>query len=96
MKPSLKRLPTLDAVKKELARRSFAEYVEYVHFGNYRHFRHTRLICDTLRRIADGEQLYVLIEMPPRHGKSMTTTESFPSFFIGKNPEKRVIACFIF
>jgi len=92
LKTSLKNLPSLDSIKRELARRSFAEYVEYVHFGNYRHFRHTRLICDTLQRIADGEQLYVLIEMPPRHGKSMTTTESFPSFFIGKNPEKRVIA----
>lgn len=29
--------------------------------------------------------------MPPRHGKSMTVTESFPSWFIGRNPERRVI-----
>lgn len=33
-----------------------------------------------------------MIEMPPRHGKSMTVTESFPSYFISKNPDKRVIA----
>ena len=29
--------------------------------------------------------------MPPRHGKSMTVTETFPSWFIGKCPDKRVI-----
>lgn len=30
--------------------------------------------------------------MPPRHGNSMTVTESFPSFYLGENPDKRVIA----
>lgn len=29
--------------------------------------------------------------LPPRHGKSMTATETFPSYFIGKDPERRVI-----
>jgi len=77
---------------KELARRFYRDYVEYVHHGHYEHFRHTELICDVLQRVADGEQLSILIEMPPRHGKSMTVTESFPSFYLGENPDKRVIA----
>lgn len=77
---------------KELARRFYRDYVKYVHHGHYEHFRHTKLICDVLQRVADGEQLSILIEMPPRHGKSMTVTESFPSFYLGKNPDKRVIA----
>ena len=77
---------------KELARRFYRDYVEYVHHGHYEHFRHTELICNVLQRVADGEQLSILIEMPPRHGKSMTVTESFPSFYLGKNPDKRVIA----
>ncbi|AJO24793.1 phage terminase large subunit [Weizmannia coagulans] len=77
--------------KRELARRSYRDYVEYVHHGHYRHFRHTELICEHLQPIADGEQHFIMIEMPPRHGKSMTVTETFPSYFIGKNPDKRVI-----
>lgn len=77
--------------EKELCRRSYYDYVEHVHHGNYHHYRHTKLICDALQPIADGEQRYIMIEMPPRHGKSMTVTETFPSFFIAKNPEKRVI-----
>ncbi|MED4455917.1 phage terminase large subunit [Metabacillus fastidiosus] len=80
------------AAQQELAKRSYRDYVEYVHHGHFRHFRHTELVCETLQRIADGEELSVLIEMPPRHGKSMTVTETFPSYYIGRNPHKRVIA----
>jgi hypothetical protein len=78
--------------KEELARRSFRDYVVHVHRGNYTHFRHTEFICEALEPIANGEQRFIMIEMPPRHGKSMTVTESFPSYFIARNPEKRVIA----
>jgi predicted phage terminase large subunit-like protein len=78
--------------KEELARRSFGDYVVHVHRGNYKHFRHTEFICEHLEPIANGEQKFIMIEMPPRHGKSMTVTESFPSYFIAKNPDKRVIA----
>ncbi|MGW7932818.1 hypothetical protein BU107_06980 [Staphylococcus xylosus] len=78
--------------KNELARRYYKDYLTYVHHGNYSHFNHTKLICDYLQRIAEGEQLNLLIEMPPRHGKSMTVTETFPSYYLAKNPDKRVIA----
>lgn len=76
----------------ELSRRYYRDYVAHVHHGAYKHFRHTELVCEALQPIADGEQKHILVEMPPRHGKSMTVTETFPSFFIGKNPDKRVIA----
>lgn len=77
--------------KKELARRSFRDYLVHVHRGNYKHFRHTEYIANALEPIANGQQKYVFIEMPPRHGKSMTVSESFPSYYIAKNPAKRVI-----
>lgn len=38
-----------------------------------------------------GELTRLIISMPPRHGKSMTVTETLPSWFIGKNPDRRVI-----
>ncbi|WP_433912353.1 phage terminase large subunit [Staphylococcus sp. LKG3-3] len=76
---------------KERARRKYEHYLELVHHGHYEHFAHTRLICKYLQRIADGEQLHLMVELPPRHGKSMTVTETFPSYFLGRNPDKRVI-----
>ncbi|AKG05531.1 hypothetical protein AAV35_012745 [Salimicrobium jeotgali] len=80
------------AAQDELARRSFRDYVVRVHRGAYTHFRHTEYIADSLEPIAIGEQKHIIIEMPPRHGKSMTVTESFPSYFLSRNPDKRVIA----
>jgi predicted phage terminase large subunit-like protein len=44
-----------------------------------------------LEEIERGDITRLIITMPPRHGKSMTVTESFPSWFIGRNPERRVI-----
>lgn len=78
--------------REELARRSYKEYIEYVHHGAYEHFPHTELICSYLQRIADGETMNLIIEIPPRHGKSMTISETFPSYFLGRNPSKKVIA----
>ncbi|SFM35513.1 phage terminase large subunit [Salibacterium qingdaonense] len=79
------------AAENELARRSFRDYVVRVHRGNYRHFKHTEYISEQLEPVAQGEQRHIIIEMPPRHGKSMTVSESFPSYFLAKNPDKRVI-----
>lgn len=77
--------------KRESARRSYRSYVKSAHHGNFEHYAHTDLICDYLQRIVDGDQMHLMIEMPPRHGKSMTVTETFPSYFLMKNPTKRVI-----
>jgi len=33
----------------------------------------------------------LIVTMPPQHSKSFTITETFPSFFLGRNPTKNVI-----
>src|SRR5699024_5614912 len=80
-----------ERARQELARRNFKNYLEYVHEGRYTRTRHTDLIADALQPIADGEQRFLIVELPPRHSKSMTITETFPSYFLGKNPYKSVI-----
>ena len=75
----------------ELARRHYADYVQLVHAGRWKRARHLDLVCRELENIMSGQTKRLMIFMPPRHGKSMTVTETFPSFFLGKNPEKRVI-----
>lgn len=59
----------VENARNELAKRNYKDYIELVHNGNYTHFDHTLLICDYLQRIAEGEQLHLMIELPPRHGK---------------------------
>ncbi|PTK37723.1 phage terminase large subunit [Staphylococcus hominis] len=75
----------------ELARKHYSYYLRLVHNGRYEPLPHTELVAGELQRIINGEQRHVIIEMPPRHGKSMTVTETFPSYFIGKHPNKKVI-----
>lgn len=49
------------------------------------------MVCQALQQVEAGEITHLVICMPPRHGKSMTVSETFPSYFIGKNPARRVI-----
>jgi predicted phage terminase large subunit-like protein len=76
---------------KEQARNSYRAYVEYVHRGRWKGARHLDLLCRELEKIEQSELNRLIVTMPPRHGKSMTVTETFPSWFIGRNPDRRVI-----
>lgn len=76
---------------RTLARIDYEFYVEYVHRGLYTHGRHTKYICHKLQQVEEGLCKRLMLLLPPRHSKSMTVSETFPSFFIGKNPERRVI-----
>ncbi len=75
----------------EQARRHYVNYVELVHHGKWERAKHLALVCDKLDDVAKGKTKRLMIFMPPRHGKSMTVTKTFPSYFLGKNPNKRVI-----
>lgn len=80
--------------KCELAKRNYADYFTLAtSMFNPRGklYAHTKLICDKLQKIIDGEQKFYIVEMPPQHGKSMTITETFPSYFMMKNPDSRVV-----
>lgn len=60
--------------------------------------RHIRLLCNILTRAERGEFkdkegfTKIIITMPPRHLKSRTVSESFPSWFMAKDPSRHVIA----
>ncbi|WP_268914098.1 phage terminase large subunit [Lentilactobacillus sp. SPB1-3] len=75
----------------ELSRRSYADYFQMSQDYQMRLFPHTKLLCDALQPIADGERRFLIVEMPPQHGKSTTITETFPSYYLMKHPEKEVM-----
>ena len=43
--------------------------------------------------LGDPEYSRIIIEMPPRHGKSQHISRFTPAWFVGRNPDKRVILC---
>ncbi|WP_288908012.1 phage terminase large subunit [uncultured Selenomonas sp.] len=72
-------------------RRSYEAYCQYAHHGRWQPCRHLHLVCEKLEAVERGEIDRLMIFMPPRHGKSQSTTETFPSWFLGRNPDRRVI-----
>ncbi|MDM7659498.1 phage terminase large subunit [Lactococcus lactis] len=73
---------------KELARRNYIDYFYYANNCTFVPLRHQRYIAPYLQRISDGERLFIIVELPPQHGKSTFITESFPSYYLMKNPDK--------
>lgn len=53
---------------------------------------HHRVIADHLEKVETGEIDRLMIFMPPRHGKSELASVLFPSWYLGRNPDAKVIA----
>lgn len=75
----------------KIAKAEYEYYCEFAHRGTWKPARHLKIICNALERVERGKLKRLMIFMPPRHGKSMSTTETFPSWYLGRNPEKSVI-----
>lgn len=78
--------PELEAIKED-----YGAYCVHVHRGKWQLANHLKPVCEALQKVERGEIDRLMIFMPPRHGKSQCVTESFPSYFIGKQPDRRVI-----
>jgi predicted phage terminase large subunit-like protein len=53
---------------------------------------HHRLIIDNLEAIERGQIDRLMIFMPPRHGKSLLASQLFPAWWLGRHPDRSVIA----
>lgn len=84
-------LINLEPKWQALARDDYHFYCQYTHRGFYRPAEHTAFIAKKLEAVERGEINHIMFFLPPRHSKSMTITETFPSWFLGRNPDKRVI-----
>lgn len=89
-----------DYIRRELARRQLARsgyrrYLYYVHGEVWKRTRVSDFLADAIQRFVEedtGNAYDILLLMtPPQHGKSVTVTESFPSWYLGRYPRKRVI-----
>ena len=72
------------------ARDSLVSYCEATYPG-YLVPRHIREIADRLEAVERGEIDRLLIVEPPRHGKSLTVSQRFPAWFMGRNPSAQLL-----
>lgn len=62
-----------------------------VMYPEYKIGRHHRAIATALERVESGECKRLMINMPPRHGKTILASEFFPAWYMGRNPGKYII-----
>ena len=74
----------------EKSRRSFIDYCSFIRPG-FKRVAHLELLADKLEAVERGDIKRLIITMPPRHGKSETTSKLFPTWYLGKNPDHRII-----
>lgn len=57
----------------------------------YQYADHLLTLSAALTAVEAGEIKRLLITMPPRHGKSELCSVRFPAWYLGRNPDKRII-----
>lgn len=73
------------------SRNELIAFVQRV-FPPYRVAPHHRLVAEHLEAVERGDIDRLVITMPPRHGKSELASVHFPAWFLGRNPDCRIIA----
>ncbi len=80
---------SLEALQRQCA--SIIGFTEY-RFPRYQTARHHRLIGEQLERVERGEIDRLMLELPPRHGKSELASKSFPAHCMGLDPTEMFIS----
>ena len=58
---------------------------------DYKVGKHHRMLANLLMDIEQGHKDRICVNIPPRHGKSQLVSIMFPAWFLGRNPNKKVM-----
>lgn len=90
-KDDLKKQAAIELLRRRRARKGLIDFSRYTMPG-YVPADHHFQIAEALERVISGDLKRLMIEMPPRHGKSELASRRFPSYFLGVMPDKEIIA----
>jgi len=77
-------------LRRRRARRSLIEFTTFT-LPKYQPAAHHVLIAEKLEAAARGEIDRLMVNMPPRHGKSELASRRFPAFLLGTNPQIEIV-----
>ncbi len=80
-----------EAAVLQLARMDLACYA-IASYPGFELADHLRIIVAKLEAVERGEIRRLILSMPPRHGKSLVASRFFPAWYLGRHPERSVIA----
>lgn len=81
-------MEAFDPIKE--ARSNYAVYASIIN-SRYQMPPHVDIVIQMMESVERGEIDRGMISMPPRHSKSYTVTETFPAWYLGKHPDRKVI-----
>ena len=53
--------------------------------------KHHRILADLLMEVERGDKDRTCVNIPPRHGKSQLVSIFYPAWYLGRNPDKKVM-----
>src|SRR6185295_4075598 len=68
-----------------------ADYSDDVTRSAYITAKHHRAIAAAFEQVEQGKITRLIINVPPRHGKSQLSSRMFPAWFLGRHPEQSLI-----
>lgn len=78
------------AKKLDAARTDFLSFVKYL-WPDFVEGPHHRIVAEAFDAVLSGEKKRIIINMAPRHTKSEFASIYLPAFFLGRNPNKKII-----
>lgn len=78
-------------VRTALCSRSFLDFIRECRPKYEFNWHHLELIA-ALQRLADRQTTRLVVQMPPRHGKSELVSRLFPAWVLGRNQSEQIIA----
>jgi predicted phage terminase large subunit-like protein len=81
----------LEAARRLKSRDSLIAFTEFIN-ARYRTAPHHALVAQQLERVERGEIDRLMLQLPPRHGKSELASRHFPAWALGRNPHRQFIS----
>lgn len=81
---------------KNMYRHDLSSFVRFSHQvlnprASYLNNWHIEVLAHVLEKVSRGEITRLIINVPPRMGKSLCTSVAFPGWILGRDPTKRII-----
>ena len=82
----------LELLKRRRARTSLINFTTATK-PDYEVNWHHQTLCAVLDEFVARRIPRLIVEMPPRHGKSELVSRRLPAYLLGRNPDAKIIAC---
>lgn len=66
-------------------------YLRVANHGQWKNAPHLSLLCSALHEIDAGQTKRLIVNMPPRHGKSEVISKGFPGWYLGRHPDHEIM-----